>query len=75
MVMRAITARMGAASPMLAYGGITAIPTIAQPISTKHSIIAGLRPARSAYAPITNAPMGRVTNPAPNVASDSIRLP
>ncbi len=37
-------------------------------------IIAGLRPARSAKAPMTMPPIGRVTKPMPKIASEESRL-
>ncbi len=58
----------------MSYEGITANTTIATLIMTKLAVIAGRRPTRSEYEPITMAPMGLVTKPAPKVASDSIRL-
>ncbi len=59
----------GAAGPIIAYEGVRASPTIANPINVKEKIIAGLRPMRSPMPPITIAPIGRVRNPAPKVAS------
>ena len=44
------------------------------PISEKDIIIAGLRPMRSPIGPMIIAPIGRVRNPAPKVASESSRL-
>ncbi len=41
---------------------------MATPIRAKETIIAGLRPERSAKRPMTNPPSGRVTKPAPKVA-------
>ena len=38
------------------------------------STIAGLRPARSASAPITTPPSGRIRKPDQNTASDDRRL-
>ena len=38
------------------------------------SSIAGLRPARSAKAPMTMPPIGRVRKPIPKIASDDSRL-
>jgi hypothetical protein len=40
---------------------------IAKPIMTKLRIIAGRRPTRSEWDPITMPPIGPVRNPAPNV--------
>src|SRR4051794_37343600 len=72
--MRAVTASTGAATPIVAYGGISAWATTAAPIEVKLNVIAAPRPTRSEYAPITIPPIGRVTNPAPNVANDNIKL-
>jgi hypothetical protein len=47
---------------------------MAPPISVKLRIMAGLRPTRSAYEPMMMPPIGRVTKPAPKVASDNIRF-
>ena len=44
------------------------------PIRLKDSIIAGLRPMRSAMRPMTRPPNGRVKKPTPNVASEASRL-
>jgi hypothetical protein len=60
--------------PIVARDGVTASPMIAMPIIQKETIIAGLRPCRSPILPITRAPIGRVTNPAPKVASEANRL-
>ncbi len=64
----------GAATPMAAYDGTSGSPTTAMPMSQKDSSMAGLRPARSAYRPMTSAPSGRVRKPAPKVASEASRL-
>ncbi len=65
----------GAARPIAEYGGSTAVSSVPAIISPADSTSAGLRPARSAYAPITTAPTGRAMNPTPNVPTDSINWP
>ena len=60
---------MGVAMPICAYPGVSARPSIATPIMAKDSTIAGRRPARSPYRPISQPPSGRVTKPIPKVAS------
>ncbi|MGY4319145.1 hypothetical protein ACVWW1_008472 [Bradyrhizobium sp. JR3.5] len=64
----------GAAIPIVSYEGVTAKTRIAALIMAKLAVIAGRRPTRSEYEPSTMAPIGLVTKPAPNVASDSMRL-
>lgn len=68
------TSRIGAATPIVSYPGSTAMAPVPTAIIASVSVIAGLRPARSAYAPITSAPSGRTTKPSPNTDTDSSRL-
>ena len=65
---------IGAATPICAYDGVAARPSVPTVIRAMVKIIAGLRPARSANAPISKPPSGRVTKPTPNTATDSSRL-
>ena len=67
-------ARMGAATPMDAYEGVSGRPVTPMPIMVNEAIMAGLRPMRSPSLPNTKAPRGRVRNPAPKVASDANKL-
>ena len=60
--------------PIDAYEGVAHSPSVPSVISTMVSSSAGLRPARSAYAPIQIPPSGRVRKPTPNVATESSRL-
>ena len=55
--------------------GATAIVAVPSAISSSVRIIAFLRPARSAYMPITAPPSGRVTKPTPKLATASINCP
>ena len=64
----------GAAAPMAAWDGVSARTATEMPISVMLSSIAGLRPCRSAHAPMAHAPSGRPMKPTPNVASEAIRL-
>jgi hypothetical protein len=59
---------------MVAYGGISGRPITPTPIRANEASMAGLRPSRSPRRPNTNAPSGRVRNPAPKVASDASKL-
>ena len=65
---------IGAAMPMLSYEGVSARPMVPAVIRPMVSSIAGLRPARSAKAPISTPPSGRVMKPTPNTATESSRL-
>ena len=72
---RASTSSSGAARPICAKVGATAIVAVPSAISSSVRIIAFLRPARSAYMPITSPPSGRVTKPTPKLATASINCP
>ena len=54
--------------------GVAASISMPAAIIAMVRIIAGLRPARSAKAPMTMPPTGRVAKPMPKMASDDSRL-
>ena len=63
----------GAAKPMLAKPGVTAMVNVPTAIMPSVTISPSRRPTRSMKAPRKIAPSGRIRKPTPNVASDSIR--
>ena len=65
---------MGAANPMLAYEGVSAMPIVPIVMSAMVNSMAGLRPTRSAKEPISSPPKGRVMKPTPKTATDSITV-
>ena len=71
---RVMTSSTGAAKPIVLYEGIAANPKVPTVTRTMVRIIAGLRPARSANAPMTTPPRGRNRKPDQNTASVFNRL-
>jgi hypothetical protein len=67
------TIRTVAAMPIDAYGGRKAISQVPSAISEIDSARPALRPRLSATLPISIAPSGRITKPAPKVASEISR--
>ncbi len=59
---------------MVATPGVAASISMPSAIKAMVSTIAGLRPARSASAPITTPPSGRIRKPDQNTARDESRL-
>lgn len=58
----------GATMPTALYGGHTATIRAAAAIIEMVRVMPALRPRRSAKAPSTAAPIGRITNPTANTA-------
>jgi hypothetical protein len=61
----------GAATPIVAKGGQRAMAAVPSEVSQMVALNAARRPPRSAYAPISAAPRGRMKNPTPNVPTAS----
>ena len=66
---RPATMSTGAITPICACVGAKAMSAVPSPISAMVASMAALRPLRSAYAPNTMLPSGRMTKPTPNTAT------
>ena len=68
-IIRAITSSTGAASPMLAKHGVTAMTSEPAAITVTDRVSADRRPCRSAYRPRIQPPIGRIRNPTAKTAA------
>ncbi len=66
---RATTRTTGPNSPANAYVGVTATSRLLPPISRMVTVSAARRPRRSATAPSSSPPTGRMKNPTANTAN------
>ena len=71
---RSTTRMIGAATPIVSYVGSSPTANVPPPISSTDSTSIDLRPILSPKWANTTPPIGRATNPTPNVASAS-RVP
>lgn len=71
---RAISSTRGAARPITEYVGMTAMSSDAPAMSMTVRVRPRCRPCRSANAPSTAPPTGRIRNPTANTASVASRL-
>lgn len=66
---RASTSTTGERTPTAAYVGVSPTSRLLPPISRMVTVSAARRPCRSAIAPISSPPTGRMKNPTANTAN------